>query len=223
MALSLSVVTGANRGIGLALTEQLSKRGGTVIAACRKRSAGLDKLGVEVVAGVDVTESSGIETLVRALGDRTVDLLIHNAGILLWGDSLEALDVDGIRKQFEVNALGPLRLTAALRARLQRGSKIAMITSRMGSIEDNSSGGAYGYRMSKAALNMAAKSIAEDLRPAGIAVAVLHPGMVRTEMTGTHGQVEPSDSATGLLARIDSLTIANSGSFWHQNGQQLPW
>jgi NAD(P)-dependent dehydrogenase (short-subunit alcohol dehydrogenase family) len=221
--MTLSIVTGANRGIGLALAAQLRTRGGTVLAACRKSSPALAALGAEVVEGVDVTQPEGISRLVRAVGDRAIDLLIQNAGILVWGDRLEALDVEGIRRQLEVNALAPLLVTAALRPRLARGGKLALITSRMGSIEDNSSGGGYGYRMSKAALNMMGKSLAIDLRQAGVAVALLHPGMVKTEMTGKYGQVEPADAARGLLARIDELDLQSSGSFWHANGEKLPW
>ena len=218
-----SVVTGANRGIGLALTTLLKKKGHAVLAACRNSSPELDALGVEVVAGIDVSDDEGIARLRAAVGDRNVDVLINNAGILVWGDSLASLDIEGIRRQFEVNALAPLRVTQALRPSLRKGSKVAFITSRMGSIADNSSGGAYGYRMSKAALNMAAKSLAEDLKGDGIAVIILHPGMVKTDMIRGHGQVEPADAAAGLVARIDALSVANTGGFWHQNGEALPW
>jgi NAD(P)-dependent dehydrogenase (short-subunit alcohol dehydrogenase family) len=148
---------------------------------------------------------------------------VNNAGILVWGDQLGGLNVEGIRKQFEVNALAPLRLTDALRDRLPKGAKVALITSRMGSIDDNTSGARYGYRMSKAALNMAGKSLAVDLKPRGVAVAILHPGMVKTDMIGGNGQVEPADAAKGLLARVDDLTLATSGGFWHMNGERLPW
>src|SRR5690606_9520814 len=208
---------------GLALTRQLKARNTSVLAACRETSPELDELGVEVVEGVDVASDAGIRTLVTAVGDRDVDLLINNAGILVWGDKLEALDVESIRRQFEVNALGPLRITAALSSRLAKGAKVALITSRMGSIEDNTSDGYYGYRMSKAALNMAGKSLAHDLKPHGVAVAILHPGMVKTRMVGDHGQVEPDVAAKGLLARIDELTLESSGGFWHANGERLPW
>jgi NAD(P)-dependent dehydrogenase (short-subunit alcohol dehydrogenase family) len=221
-----SLVTGANRGIGLALTEALAARG-PVIATCRRSSPALEALrargGVEVVDGADVTTEAGLSRVVEAVGGRTLDLLVQNAGVLVWGDRLGALDVDGLRRQFEVNAVAPLRLTDALRERLPEGGKVALITSRMGSVEDNTSGGAYGYRMSKAALNMAGKSLAIDLRPRGVAVAILHPGLVRTDMVGDHGQVEPADAAAMLLARIDALTPATSGTFWHANGQVLPW
>ncbi|HEX3593845.1 MAG TPA: SDR family oxidoreductase [Polyangiaceae bacterium] len=221
--MAFSIVTGANRGIGLALTALLKKKGHAVLAACRNSSPELEALGVEVASGVDVADDEGIARLKAAVGDRAIDLLVNNAGILVWGDNLGGLDVDGIRRQFEVNALGPLRVTQTLRHALRKGSKVAFITSRMGSIGDNSSGGAYGYRMSKAALNMAAKSLAEDLKNDGIAVAILHPGMVKTDMVRGHGQVEPADAAAGLLARIDALTLGSTGGFWHQNGESLPW
>ncbi len=218
-----SIVTGANRGIGLALTAELKRRGYTVLAACRKRSPELDALGVEVLAGVEVSDAAGVERLKMAVGERQIDLLINNAGILVWGDHLGELDVAGIRKQFEVNALAPLLITDALRERLGKGSKVGLVTSRMGSIDDNTSGGGYGYRMSKAALNMAGKSLAIDLKGAGVAVAILHPGMVKTDMIRGHGQVEPEEAAKGLLARLDALTLETSGGFWHANGERLPW
>jgi NAD(P)-dependent dehydrogenase (short-subunit alcohol dehydrogenase family) len=221
--MSFSIVTGANRGIGLALTAELKKRGHTVLAACRKSSPELDALGVEVLAGVEVSDTAGIERLRKAVGDRRIDLLVNNAGILVWGDHLGELDVAGIRRQFEVNALAPLLITDALKDRLGKGSKVGLVTSRMGSIDDNTSGGGYGYRMSKAALNMAGKSLAIDLKSAGVAVAILHPGMVKTDMIRGHGQVEPEDAARGLLARLDELTLETSGSFWHANGERLPW
>jgi NAD(P)-dependent dehydrogenase (short-subunit alcohol dehydrogenase family) len=218
-----TVITGANRGIGLALTAQLKARGHHVLAACRKSSPELDQLGVEVVAGADVATPEGIDKLRTAVGQRPVDLLINNAGILRWDQSLDALDVDGIRAQFEVNALAPLRVTQALRGSLGRGAKVAMITSRMGSIADNSSGAGYGYRMSKAALNAGSVSLAIELKKHGIALAILHPGMVSTEMIGFKGQIEPDEAAKGLLARIDALTLETSGRFFHQNGEALPW
>jgi NAD(P)-dependent dehydrogenase (short-subunit alcohol dehydrogenase family) len=221
--MTLSVVTGSNRGIGLALVKLLAERGGETIAACRKTSKELDALGVSVVQGVDVTTPAGIEKLANSVAGRKVDLLINNAGILRSSGSLGELDPKSIRDQFEVNALGPLLLTSALLPNLSTGAKVALITSRMGSIDDNGSGGSYGYRMSKAALNMAGKSLAVDLTGRGVSVIILHPGMVRTEMIGNHGQVDPIDAARGLLARIDALTPEASGSFWHANGERLPW
>jgi NAD(P)-dependent dehydrogenase (short-subunit alcohol dehydrogenase family) len=219
----LSIVTGANKGIGLALVTDLARRGHAVIATCRTSSPELDALGVEVVRGVDVATDAGIAALVAAVGTRSVDWLVNNAGIYLQGDRLGSLKIESLRKQFEVNALAPLRVTDALLERLPRGAKVALITSRMGSIDDNGSGGAYGYRMSKAALNMAGKSLAVDLRERGVAVAILHPGMVKTDMIGRHGQVEPADAARDLIARIEELTLETSGTFWHAKGERLPW
>jgi len=221
--MALSIVTGANRGIGLALVEALKKRGARVLAACRQSSPALDALGVEVVTDVDVSSPDGPDKLREVVGSRAVELLINNAGILVYGDSLPKLDVEAIRRQFEVNALAPLRITAALRENFSAGTKLGFITSRMGSIADNGSGGAYGYRMSKAALNAAAMSITRDLAPAGVSVAILHPGMVSTEMIGGRGQIEPDVAAAGLLARLDALGPSNSGTFWHANGEILPW
>jgi NAD(P)-dependent dehydrogenase (short-subunit alcohol dehydrogenase family) len=222
--MALTVVTGANKGIGLALVAELKHRGHTVLAVCRKSSLELSKLDVEVVDGVDVATDAGIAKLVSAVGTRAIDLLVNNAGILVWGDRLGELNVEGIRQQFEVNALAPLRITDALRERLDKGAKVALVTSRMGSIDDNSSGGAYGYRMSKAALNMAGKSLSVDLKPRGVAVVILHPGMVKTDMVGGHGgQVEPEDAAKKLCDRIAGLTLDSTGAFYHANGEKLPW
>lgn len=221
--MSVSVVTGSNRGIGLALCRALKERGKTVVAGCRKPSPELLELGVEVVSGVDVQKAEGAAILQRKVGERPVELLINNAGILVWGDNAERVDFEGALRQFDVNALGPIRVTQALSSRLQEGAKLAFITSRMGSVADNTSGGHYGYRMSKAALNIAAVSFARDLAARKIAVAVLHPGMVSTDMIGGNGQIDAQESAAGLLARIDDLTVASSGKFWHQNGQELPW
>jgi NAD(P)-dependent dehydrogenase (short-subunit alcohol dehydrogenase family) len=218
----LVVITGANRGIGLALTRQLRDRGDTVVAACRASSADLAATGAEVVDGVDVTTRDGLTRLGRAVGQREVDWLVCNAGVLQH-QGLDSLDLASMRLQYEVNALGPLRTVSALRDRLRRGSRVAIVTSRMGSIADNSSGGAYGYRMSKAAVNAAGVSLAHDLRPDGVAVALLHPGWVQTGMTGGRGLVTAAESAAGLIARIDDLRLETSGGFWHADGSRLPW
>ena len=217
-----ALVTGANRGIGLALCRHLRQRGDQVVAVCRRSSPELDALGARVIADVDVTHGTGVVTLAKALGDTRVDVAILNAGILR-DTGLEDLDMNDVKEQLEVNAMGPLRVAVALLPHLAAGSKVALITSRMGSIADNSSGGAYGYRMSKAALNAAGVSLAIDLRPRGVAVAILHPGYVRTDMTGGGGNVEATDAAKMLLARIDELTLETTGRFLHANGQPLPW
>jgi NAD(P)-dependent dehydrogenase (short-subunit alcohol dehydrogenase family) len=215
------LVTGSNRGIGLELCRQLTTRGETVIAMCRSASTELEKLGVRIEPGIELSNEAAIGELVRRLDGVELAGVILNAGILE-ADDLEELSVAGIRRQFEVNAVAPLLLSRALLGNLSRGSKLALITSRMGSIDDNGSGGYYGYRMSKTALNMAGRSLAIDLRPRGIAVAILHPGMVATRMVGFSG-IPPAEAARGLLARIDALTLESSGSFWHANGERLPW
>jgi NAD(P)-dependent dehydrogenase (short-subunit alcohol dehydrogenase family) len=221
--MSTFLVTGANRGIGLEYCRQLQARGDQVIAVCRSASPELEALGVRIEAGIDLASETAIAELVARLEGLTARWLVLNAGILQ-AMGLEDLDPEGIRRQFKLNALAPLLLARALLEQLPRGAKLALMTSRMGSIADNSSGGSYGYRMSKVALNIAGKSLAIDLKPRGIAVAILHPGLVRTRMINFNPQgISPEESVRGLLARIDGLTLANSGTFWHANGQVLPW
>ncbi len=220
--MATALVTGANRGIGLELARQLHARGDAVIAVCSRTSPALDAIGARVEAGVDVADGASVADLARRLDGLALDLLINNAGILQ-RTALGSIDYDSVLRQFAVNAIGPLRVTEALRPLLGEGSKVGIVTSRMGSIEDNTSGGAYGYRMSKAAVNMAGVSLARDLASRGVAVALLHPGHVTTEMTGGHGLVSAAESAAGLIARLDELTLASSGGFWHANGQTLPW
>lgn len=220
--MGVSVVTGASRGIGLELARQLEARGARVVAVCRKRSPELDALGVRVESGVDVTEPAAWSKLAGRLAHDDIDLLIQNAGVLL-PDALDSVEPDQVLAQLTVNAVAPLFLTRALAPRLHAGSKVALVTSRMGSVGDNTSGGYYGYRMSKAALNAAGVSLAHDLKPRGIAVVLLHPGSVRTEMTRGHGMIEASESVRGLLQRIDELRLETTGRFLHQNGEVLPW
>ncbi|TCO75513.1 SDR family oxidoreductase [Chromatocurvus halotolerans] len=217
-----AVIIGANRGIGLELTRQLADNGWRARAVCRQSSTKLQALDVEVVDGVDVTDAASLERLASALGPDSTDLLINNAGVM-HPVSIDTLDSQAIRRQFEVNALGPLLVVHALLPALRNPAKLALISSRMGSIADNDSGGSYGYRMSKAALNAAGKSLAHDLAERGISVALLHPGYVRTDMTGNRGLIDVDEAASGLLARIDALSLETSGTFWHSNGEVLPW
>ena len=217
------LVTGANRGIGLEYCRQLQARGDEVIAVCRQGSPELRDLKVRTEEGIELSSEPAIADLVERLDARPLDGVILNAGILQ-SMGLSDLDPEGIRRQFEVNALAPLLLARALVPQMPRGSRLALMTSRMGSIDDNSSGGSYGYRMSKVALNIAGKSLAIDLEPLGIAVAILHPGLVRTRMFQFNPSgISPEESVRGLLARIDALSLETSGSFWHANGQRLPW
>ena len=217
-----AIVTGANRGIGLEFCRVLANRGYSVIALCRQASTELDALAVTIHDGYDVTDIPAIEAFAEGVSPASIDLLINNAGILR-SESLDDMDFESMRQQFEINALGPLRVSHSLIPSLRSGAKIALVTSRMGSIADNGSGGRYGYRMSKAALNMAGVSLAKDLQSRGIAVAILHPGYVRTDMTNHSGLIEPEESVAGLLDRIDELTMETTGRFWHSNGEALPW
>lgn len=217
------VITGANRGIGYEYCRQLTARGDEAIALCRTPSQELLDLGIRVESDVDITSDQSVATVAQRLHHKSIDVLINNAGILE-RVTLKSLDFDSIRQQFEVNALGPLRVTQALLPLMNDGAKLIMMTSRMGSIDDNTSGSSYGYRMSKVALSMAGKSLSHDLRDRNIAVAILHPGLVKTRMTGftSHG-ITPEESVKGLLARIDRLTLETTGTFWHANGTILPW
>ncbi|MCX4190391.1 SDR family oxidoreductase [Methylophaga sp. OBS3] len=220
-----ALVTGSNRGIGLELCRQLQQRGFEVIATCRHRSPELNELGVEIIEDVEVSDPVSLQNLSDKLGNRKIDWLINNAGIAggLGLPDIDANTVESFKRMYEVNSLGPLLTTQALLKHLDSGSKVGLITSRMGSVADNDSGGSYAYRMSKAALNAAGKSLSIDLKDKGIAVAVLHPGWVRTDMTGHGGLVDPDESASGLLARMSALNLENTGTFWHMNGDILPW
>lgn len=216
------LITGANRGIGLALCKNYIAQGWQVLAVCRSASPELVESGARVIAGVDVTDQAALNKLADTFTGKKIDLLINNAGILQ-REALGNLDYASIEQQFKVNAVAPLRVTEAFLGNLQRGAKVAFITSRMGSIGDNTSGSYYGYRMSKAALNAAAMSLTRDLHPKGIAVAILHPGFVQTAMVNFGGDISAEESARRLSQRIADLTLENSGTFWHSNGDVLPW
>ena len=215
------VITGCNRGIGLHLAEQLAARGDEVIGVCRTPSAELEALGVEIVTGIDVANPATMPALQSAIGDRRVDVLVNNAGILL-SDRLDSVDYEQMMEQYRVNAIGPLLITRSLLSNLDDGSKVIIVTSRVGSIADNGSGGNYGYRASKTAVNQIGTNLKIDLGPRGIPVALLHPGLVATDMTGGHG-IAPADSARGLIERIDELNMSTTGHFWHAEGYELPW
>ena len=219
--MTTTLVTGCNRGIGLELVRQLRQRGDDVIAVCRRPSDALVATGAQVIDGIDVADGNAVAALRQRLGDTPIDILINNAGILRH-DTFGAIDYDEMLEQYRVNALGPLRVTEALAGNLHEGSRVAIVTSRVGSIDDNGSGGNWGYRASKTAVNMIGTNLMHALKPRGIAVALLHPGLVATEMTNMNG-ISPEDSARGLITRIDELSLENSGTFWHAEGYVLPW
>lgn len=216
------IVTGANRGIGLEFVKQYIAKGDKVFALCRNTSDELSQSGAKVIDRVDVSSPECLEKILPTLSDLKIDLLINNAGVFA-NESLEHMSVKTLEYQFRVNAMGPLIVTQMLRKQLVKGAKVAMITSRMGSVTDNTSGGYYGYRMSKAALNIAGVSLAHDLKEQEVAVAVLHPGFVQTEMVNYSGDISASVAAERLIQRIEELNLDNTGTFWHSNGEVLPW
>lgn len=219
------LITGANRGIGLEMAKQYQAAGHQVIAVCRQSSDELQSIqGIRVELGIDVTQADDLIDLAHRLEGTQLDVLINNAGLLV-GTSLEDIEqeLEAYRRQFEINTLAPLRVTAALLGLLKAGSKVIIITSRMGSVADNTSGGQFAYRISKAGVNSAGVSLAHELKPKGIAVGLLHPGYVRTGMTKHTGHIDPDEAAAQLIERIEELDLANTGSFRHANGEPLPW
>lgn len=216
------VITGANRGIGLELAKHYQQQGDKVFAIVRQTSPELQSIAEQVIEGIELKDGQHIGQIKKQLADLEVDILINNAG-MWFDDVLGEFNYEQLNEQMNVNAFAPMRLTEALLSNLSKGSKVINITSRMGSIADNDSGGRYGYRASKAALNALTKSLAIDLKPQGISVAVLHPGWVQTRMVNFSGLISPEESAAGLAARIEELNLENSGGFWHSNGDQLPW
>lgn len=216
------VITGANRGIGLSLAKQFKQAGFTVTAVCRNTSDAIKAVADRVIEGIDVASETSVVSLASLLAEQPIDILVCNAGVLR-DEGLGYLDLDSIRLQYEVNAIAPLNLVDKLRDNLSHGGKVALITSRMGSIADNSSGGRYGYRMSKAALNAAGMSMSHDLSDKQVAVGIYHPGYVQTDMVGGRGDISADEAASRLTQLILELTMDESGVFRHSNGQVLPW
>lgn len=216
-----TLITGAESGLGLALTRVFIDAGSTVAALCRESSPALDALAPDIHEGVDVTNAAAVYRAAAEMGAKTIDVLINNAGIMI-EDHIDRIDIAAVRGQFEVNALGPLSMALAFRKRFRRGSRMVNISSRLGSMEDNDSGEDYGYRMSKAAQNMLTSNLSIDLAKEDVIVAALHPGIVATSMTG--GKGTPADEvARDLKAVIDTLDASQSGQFLDRFGSQIPW
>ncbi|EPJ47175.1 MAG: short chain dehydrogenase/reductase family oxidoreductase [Osedax symbiont Rs1] len=220
--MTTTVITGANRGIGLALAEKYSSLGHRVFALCRNSSPALESLNLTVIKDIDVATEHGLQQMQQALANVSIDILINNAGIFS-NETLDDLNSQRIMQQFQVNALAPLLVTERLKAQLSSHAKLAFITSRMGSISDNSSGAYYGYRMSKAALNAAAMSLARDLASSGVSVGIYHPGWVQTEMVNNTGDITATEAAARISQLIEAQNLSNTGSFKHSNGESLPW
>jgi 2-glutathionyl-2-methylbut-3-en-1-ol dehydrogenase len=234
MIMAAKLIIGADRGIANAMSRLLHERGETVVAACFGDGADLTELGIHVEPGVDVTSDDAVTSLAKRLEEQNIRLewLVNVAGIMHL-DTLDTVDYDDVRKQFEVNALGPLRVVRELRGLLDEGGKVGIFTSRVGSLGDNSSGGDYAYRISKAAANMVALNLHHDLKQRGIAVQALHPGMVLTHLLDVvdpdqmakyaSAYSPPEKAAEQLVAVLDGLTVETAGQFQHANGDILPW
>ena len=226
------VITGANRGIGLELAKLATLKGARVIGTARsaEKATELKKaIGPNgIVLSLDVSNEESVERLPEELADlgiMSVDVLINNAGVYLDSDinAIEGLESQMILESFNTNAVGPIRVTKALLPFLRKSSspKVASVSSLMGSMSENRDGGAYAYRMSKAAVNMFVRSFAADERE--ITSIALHPGWVKTEMGGARAPLEPAKSAEGLWTVIESVTSSDSGKFFNHAGRELPW
>lgn len=221
-----ALVTGANRGIGLEFVKQLQAAGYTVIGTARKpaKAVELKKTGAQVVQ-LDVTDSASVKAMAAALKGQPIDLLINNAGVSGHdAPSFRETDFDKLAFTFDVNSLGPMRVTQALldNVLLSKQKRVVHISSVMGSIAKNF-GGLYGYRASKTALNMLNSSLAKELGQAGVTSVVLHPGWVKTDMGGASAQVETVDSVAGMMKVIGALKLADGGRFIDYQGAELPW
>lgn len=214
------LIIGANKGIGLALTQKFIKEGHSVTSTCRNPSAELIESGARVITDIEVTSQNSINKLASEID--SIDILIHCAGVLI-SDGLTHLNIQDIKKQFEINTIAPLMVVSTLQDKMVSGGKIGLISSRMGSISDNNSGGQYGYRISKTGLNAIGRSLAHDLKADNKTVILLHPGYVRTQMTNGNGLIDPPESAAGLYKIMMEKTIEQTGTFWHTNGEELPW
>jgi NAD(P)-dependent dehydrogenase (short-subunit alcohol dehydrogenase family) len=220
------LVTGANRGLGLEFARQYSQAGWKVIGTARNPETATELKALEVnVLQLDVANAESVAALARSLKGQPIDLLINNAGIFPRVSSLAEVDFDDVARTLEVNTVGPMRVTRALLPNLRAGKsrQIVNITSGLGSIENNTFGQYYGYRESKAALNMFTRTLALELKDEGITCIVMSPGWVRTDMGGPNANLSPNESITGMRKVIEDLTLADTGSYWNYDGTTLPW
>jgi NAD(P)-dependent dehydrogenase (short-subunit alcohol dehydrogenase family) len=220
------LVTGANRGIGLALAKEFRAAGYEVIGTARnpEEAKELAATGARVVA-LDVTSAESVRALAERLKGQPIDILVNNAGVGLRNDSIDTLDIAEVERVLAVNTIGPMRVTQALLPNLRLGSRkvVASISSRLASIELNTSGDYIGYRESKTALNQFMRTLSVELKGEGFICVALSPGWVRTDMGGSSATLSPEESAAGLRSVIEGLTPAKSGSFFSYDGATLPW
>ncbi|BAW79654.1 short-chain dehydrogenase/reductase SDR [Candidatus Nitrosoglobus terrae] len=228
------LITGANRGIGLEFAKQYAETGWQVLACCRHpdKAETLNKLasqhtGLFNIYALDITKFDQIEKLAIKLANQKIDLLLNNAGI--YSDTgnigFGTIDYEAWIKAFMVNSMAPLKITEAFINQVANSQqkKVINITSKMGSIADNTSGGSYLYRSSKTALNMIVKNLSIDLMSRKITTAVLHPGWVQTDMGGPNALITVQQSVTGMRQVIEGLTLADSGKFYNYDGKEIPW
>ena len=219
------LITGANRGLGLEFARQYAAVGWTVIGTARRPAQAdeLQALDVEVVA-LDVMDEDSIAALANLLEGRAIDMLINNAGIFPRVSEIAQVDADDYRRTLMVNTLGPVLVTRALLPNLRQGElqRIVNITSQLGSIDRNS-GGFYGYRESKAALNMFTKTLASELGPEGFICLAIHPGWVRTDMGGQNANLSPEESVSAMRVVIDNVTADDNGTYRGYSGDPVAW
>lgn len=230
MATYQVLITGANRGLGLEFTKQYAADGWNVLAGCRHPQSAmqLQELAqtnsqIKIVS-LDVADFAQIDALALQLKDTPIDLLINNAGVYP-ASSFGDIDYDDWAEGFKINSMAPLKMAEAFVQQITRSQlkKIATITSKMGSIDDNTSGSSYSYRSSKCAVNMVMQSLSIDLRPYGISTITLHPGWVQTDMGGPNGLINAQTSVTGLRQQIAGLSLANTGNFIAYDGKPINW
>jgi NAD(P)-dependent dehydrogenase (short-subunit alcohol dehydrogenase family) len=220
------VVTGANRGIGLAIATKLAARGDEVHGTARspKDATELAALRGVAVHALDVRDDASVVALARSLGPGGVDVLVNNAGIASGWESLSSFDPKLALDVYDTNAVGPVRVARALLPQLRAAKgKVFHVSSGMGSIGDNHMGGAYGYRMAKAAMNMAGRTLAIELAKDGVASIVVEPGWVKTDMGGGGATITPETSASQLIALFDRLGMESTGKFFRRSGEVFPW
>ncbi len=221
-----ALVTGANRGLGLELAKQLREAGYAVIGTARSPAEASDLLatGARVVP-LDVTDAKSVAALAKGLEGLAIDILINNAGVMSGIESVGALSFAEVEKVLATNTVGPMRVTQALLPNLRSGKRklIVSISSRLGSIAGNSNAKFYGYRESKAALNMFMRSIAMELKPEGFICVAMSPGWVRTDMGGSQAPLSPEESVKGMLSVMESLKAEDTGAYRSYDGATLPW
>jgi NAD(P)-dependent dehydrogenase (short-subunit alcohol dehydrogenase family) len=216
-------IVGSSRGIGLSLVRTLVREGHNVYAFCRSLNADLAESGcAQIIQDFDVSNEHSIHMGVKQLDGIKIDWLFHVAGIMR-KDNVDSFSEEDLFDHIRVNTVGPVRTILALAGNMGAGSKAGVISSRMGSIMDNESGDFLSFRISKTALNMALVNLAKKLKEAHISVFSLHPGYVKTQITGFEGEIEPDLAAQRLVKLMAELELKDSGTFWHANGSQLPW